>query len=121
MENKIISDKVFNTMMEFKLYCEDQGEDDSLGLIDDICGDIRIMFEAVQNKWPVVLEIMGPSFIMTIFGAEQIIDRGLSYGMSRKKYYKEIYKDVRGKVELFAELHGKSEVISKQLAIETTK
>ena len=56
--------------------------------------------------------------LMTVSTAEQIIDKGLSVGMSRKKFYKEIYKDVRAKVELFAELHGQSEVIRKQLNLE---
>jgi hypothetical protein len=55
--------------------------------------------------------------LMTCSSAEQIIDRGLQDGMSRKKYYKDIYKDVKAKVEIFAGLHGKSEVISEQLKI----
>ena len=35
--------------------------------------------------------------------------------MARKKYYKDVYQDVKAKVELFAELHGQSEVVSLQL------
>ena len=56
--------------------------------------------------------------LMTCSSAEQIIDRGLIDGMNRKKYYKDIYQDIKTKVALFAELHGQSEVISKQLSLE---
>jgi len=69
----------------------------------------------VQGKFKNVRELMTTQQLMTVSSAEQIIDRGLRDGMSRKKYYKDIYKDVRAKVELFADLHGQSEVISKQL------
>jgi len=33
--------------------------------------------------------------------------------MANKKFYKDIFQEVKGKVKIFAELHGQSSVISE--------
>lgn len=40
--------------------------------------------------------------------------------LSKGIFYKDIYKSCKTKTEIFAELHGKSEVIDKLLTIEQT-
>lgn len=37
--------------------------------------------------------------------------------LAAEGYFKDLYQDIKSRVELFAELHGQSEVISKQLAL----
>ncbi len=71
----------------------------------------------VEGKYKNLKEVMTIQQLMTVSSAEQIIDRGLLDGMSRKKYFKDIYQDVKSKVKQFAELHGKSDVIEMQIEL----
>ena len=113
-----VSDTLFTTMLSFKKYVDDQGGDGLDFLDKEICPAINIMIQVTKVVFcPQVLSF-GIKKTMVLSSAEQIIDRALKDGMSKKKYYKEIYQNMKSKVELFAELHGQSEVISKQLAIE---
>ena len=116
-EKYTVGDKLFTTMLSFKEYVEYQGGDGLDVLDKEVCPSINIMVNVTKSVfWQHILSF-GIKKAMVLSSAEQIIDRGLRDGMSRKKYYKDIYKDVRAKVELFADLHGQSEVISKQLAL----
>lgn len=115
---KIISDRLFDTLVLYRDYCEKQGSTDPLQEVDDILSETKRMWLSIKDIWPTVREVSGPQFIMTIFGAEQIIDKGLSVGMANKKFYKDIFQEVKGKVQIFVDLHGKSSVISEQLLIK---
>ena len=53
---------------------------------------------------------------MTVGSAEQVIGKSLRDDMAKKVFYKDIYQNVKSKVELFAELHGKSSIIAKTLS-----
>lgn len=63
-------------------------------------------------------ELLTVQQLMTVSSAEQIIDKGLSVGMANKKFYKDIFQEVKEKVQLFVELHGQSSVISDHLLIK---
>ena len=56
--------------------------------------------------------------LMDVGFADKVVSKGLVDGMAQGLPYKDIYQLVKDKVLILAELHGKSEVISKQLAIE---
>jgi len=71
-----------------------------------------------EGKFKNLRDILTPEQLMTVGSAEQVIGKSLRDDMAKKVFYKDIYQNVKAKVELFAELHGQSEVISKQLAIE---
>jgi len=114
-EKYTVGDKLFTTMLSFKKYVESQGGDGLDVLDKEVCPSISNMINVTKAVFCLHVLSFGIKKAMVLSSAEQIIDRGLRDGMSRKKYYKDIYKDVRAKVELFAELHGQSEVISKQL------
>lgn len=64
--------------------------------------------------------VLTPEQLMTIGAAEQIIGKTIKNNMENGIFYKDIYKNVKKKVELFAELHGKSEVLNQQLLIPET-
>ncbi len=115
---KIVRKKTTDVMQQFVDYAESQGSSNAGRYYSNITKMLNGLLFIVEGKFKNVRELMTTQQLMTVSSAEQIIDRGLKDGMSRKKFYREIYKDVRKKVELFAELHGQSEVISKQLAIE---
>ncbi len=115
---KIVRKRTTDVMQKFIIYAETQGSKNAGRYYSNITRMLNGLMFIVQGKFKNVRELMTTQQLMTVSSAEQIIDRGLQDGMSRKKYYKEIYIEVRAKVELFAELHGQSEVISKQLATE---
>jgi len=73
-----------------------------------------------EGKFKNLRDILTPEQLMTVGSADQVIGKSLRDDMAKKVFYKEIYQNVKSKVEIFAELHGQSEVISKQLTIEET-
>lgn len=70
-----------------------------------------------EGKFKSLRDVLTPEQLMTVGAAEQIIGKALRNDMKDNVFYKDIYKKVKKKVELFAELNGQSEVISKQLSL----
>lgn len=112
---KIVRRNTTDAMQEFVDYAKSQGS----GSPDRYYGNITKMMNGllfiVDGKFKVLRDVMSIHQLMTVSSAEQIIDRGLRDGMSKKRYYKDIYQDVKKRVLTFAELHGQSHVIEKQL------
>lgn len=85
---KIVRRQTTDVMQEFVEYAKSQGSKNADKYYSNITRMLNGLLFIVEGKYKNLRNVM-----------------------------KEIYKDVRGKVELFAELHGKSEIISKQLSI----
>lgn len=111
---KIVRKQTTDVMQNFVKYAERQGSKNAEMYYSNITRMLNGLLFIVEGKYKNLRKVLTIQQLMTVSSAEQIIDRGLKDGMSRKKFYKEIYKDVRNKVKLFAELHGKSEVIAAQ-------
>jgi len=114
---KLVRRQTTDIMQQFIEYAETQGSKNAGRYYSNITRMLNGLLFIVEGKFKNLRNMMTVPQLMTCSSAEQIIDRGLQDGMSRKKYYKDIYKDVKAKVEIFAGLHGKSEVISEQLKI----
>lgn len=112
---KLVRRSTTDTMQRFIEYAVSQGSENADRYYVNITRMLNSLLFVVGGKHRNVRDMLTIQQLMTISSAEQIVDRGLLDGMSRKKFYKEIYKDVRQKVQLFADLHGQSEVISNQL------
>ena len=112
---KLVRRQTTDVMKEFVRYAENQGSKNAQLYYMNITKMMNGLLFIVNGKFKNIRNILTVQQLMTCSSAEQIIDKGLATGMSRNKYYKEIYKDVRGKVELFAELHGQSDVISREM------
>lgn len=78
---------------------------------------MNILLFICEGKFKSLRNVLTPEQLMTVGSAEQIIGKSLRYDMKANVFYKDIYKNAKKKVELFAELHGQSEVISKQLSL----
>jgi hypothetical protein len=115
---KLVRKETTDVMKQFIEYAETQGSKNADMYYSNITRMLNGLLFIVEGKFKNIREMMTIQQLMTCSSAEQIIDRGLKDGMSKKKYYKDIYKDVRSRVELFADLHGQSEVISQHLKIE---
>jgi len=115
---KIVRKQTTDVMQNYIEYAKEQGSENAERYYMNITKMLNGLLFIVEGKFKNIRNTLTTQQLMTVSSAEQIINRGLKDGMSRKKYYKEIYKDIKSRVELFAELHGKSEVISKQLNIK---
>ena len=104
-------------MKEFKLYAEMQGSKHADKYYMNISKMMNGTLFVVEGKFKNLRDLLTRRQLMTVGAAEQIIDKALKDGMKRNIYYKNIYKLIKERVELFAELHGQSEVISKQLSL----
>jgi len=71
----------------------------------------------VERKYPNLRNVLGITDLSTIQNADHIVSKALSDGMIDSLHYKEIYKLAKERVEMFAELRGKS-VISNLLVKE---
>jgi len=112
---KLVRKETTDGMKQFIEYAKSQGSQNADKYYTNITKMLNSLLFIARGKFKNVREVMTTQQLMTISSAEQIVYRGLVDGMSRKKYYKDIYQDVKAKVKLFAELHGKSEIIDQML------
>ena len=112
---KLVRKDTTDAMQEFVEYAKSQGSGSPKKYFMNITKMMNGLLFIVNGKFKNLRNVMSTKQLMTVSSAEQIIDRGLRDGMSRKKYYKDIYQDVKKRVMTFAELHGQSEVIEQHL------
>lgn len=112
------NDRIMSVVFEYRDYALNQGGIKvNLMEVDNIRIYIKALKEISTNIFPSLAVLLPIERLLIITGARRIIDKGLRDGMKANKDYKEIYKDIKKNVELFADLHGQSEVISKHLAL----
>ena len=114
---KVVRKQTTDAMKDFTEYAKTQGSKSPGMYYMNITRMMNGLLFIVEGKFKNLREMMTTQQLMTVSSAEQIIDRGLKDGMSRRKFYKEIYKDVKKRVMTFAELHGQSKVIEDCLKL----
>ncbi len=115
---KIVRKDTTDIMKEFIVYAESQGSKSANRYYMNITRMMNGLLFIVEGKFKNLRDVLSIHQLMTVSSAESIIEKGLIDGMKRKMFYKEIYQDIKKKVMIFAELHGQSEVIDKQLMID---
>jgi len=110
---KIVRREATDVMKEFCEYAKSQGSTNHEWYYSTITNMLNGLLFIVEYKFKNVREVLTTQQLMTVGSAEEIIKKGLEEGMKHDTHYKSIYKDIKKRVETFAELHGKSEVISK--------
>lgn len=63
------------------------------------------------NKFKDIRSVITSQQLITVGSAEQVITKSLRDDMKANVFYKDIYRNVKAKVTIFAELHGQSEVV----------
>jgi phage regulator Rha-like protein len=115
---KIVRREATDTMQEFMEYAKAQGSQNADRYYSNISKMLNSLLFIVEGRHKTLRNMLTVQQLMTVSSAEQIVAVGLKIGMANKKFYKDIYLDVKEKVQIFADLHGKSEVLDRQLAIE---
>lgn len=106
-----------DAMKKFEAYAVVQGSEHANNYYCNITKMMNSLLFIVEGTFANLRDIMTIQQLMTVSSAEQIIDKALNDGMRKKVFYKDIYKLVKERVQLFADLHGQSEIISKQLLL----
>ncbi len=107
-----------DTMKEFKTYAVEQGSQNADWYYVSLTKMLNGLLFIVDGKFKNLRNMMTSRQLMTIADGDMVIEKALADGMKKKTHYKDIYKLAKERVELFAELHGQSEILSQQLAID---
>lgn len=115
---KIVRKQTTDVMQKFCDYAVSQGSSSADKYYMAISKMLNDLLFIVEGRHKNLRELLTIQQLMTVSSAEQIINKGLSTGMANKKFYKDIFQEVKGKIKIFVELHGQSSVISEQMMIE---
>ena len=120
IEGKAIRKDTTDQIKQFVAYAKSQGgtEKGCELYYSNITRMVNGLLFIVEGKFKNLRNVMSGRQLMIVGAAEGIVDKGLKDGMEKGIFYKEIYKDIKSKVMIFAELHGQSHVIEEQLKIE---
>lgn len=117
LTNKTIRLLETGAIQEFIAYAKKQGG--TPGGCDKYYSNFTRMTNALlficEGKFQNLRNVLTPKQLMIVGSAELVISKSLRDDMKNNVFYKEIYKNTKKKVELFAELHGQSEVLNKQM------
>lgn len=106
-------------IQEFIIYAKEQGG--TPDGCDKYYGNFTRMMNTLlficESKFKSMRDVLTPQQLFTIGSAEQIIGKSIRADMENNVFYKDIYLNAKKKVNIFAELNGKSEVLSKQLLL----
>jgi len=107
-------------IQEFIVYAKDQGGSESgcRMYYANITKMMNVLLFICEGKFKNLRDVLTSEQLMTVGSAEQVIGKSLRDDMAKGVYYKTVYQNAKAKVELFAELHGKSEVLSRHLELD---
>ena len=71
----------------------------------------------IEDKFKNLRNVMTGQQLIAVGAAEMIIQKAVSDSMKKNIYYKGIYQLAKERTIQFAEMHGQSEVLSKQLTL----
>jgi hypothetical protein len=115
---KIVRRQTTDVMQQFIEYAKEQGSQNPDNYYRNITTMLNALLFIVEGKHKNLRNLMSIQQLMTVSSAEHIIERGLIEGMNNKKFYKDIFQDIKSRVKVFAELHGQSEILDEQFKIE---
>ncbi len=123
IEGKAIRKETTDQIQKFVAYAKCQGgsEKGCELYYSNITKMVNGLLFIVEGKFKNLRNVMSGRQLMVVGAAEGIIDKGIKDGMEKGVFYKEIYKDIKSKVMIFAELHGQSHVIENQLKLDNSE
>lgn len=116
-KGKIARLEATDEIKEFKTYATEQGSDNADWYYTNLTKMLNALLFIVDGKFKNLRDMMTPIQLLIVSGGDLVIRKALQDGMKKQTHYKEIYRLAKKRVETFAELHGQSEILSKQLAL----
>jgi phage regulator Rha-like protein len=102
---------------EFKTYAIEQGSENADWYYTSLTKMLNGLLFIVDGKFKNLRDMMTPIQLLIVSGGDLVIKKALTDGMKKQIHYKEIYRLAKERVELFAELHGQSEILNQQLKL----
>lgn len=120
ISGKIIRKTETDTIKEFIEYAKRQGgsEKGCNMYYSNITRMMNSYLFELEGKFKPIKDFLNTDQIRTTTVVENMIGKTLTEGMESNKFYKDIYLEVKSKVEMFSELTGKSKVVNEKLLIE---
>lgn len=115
--SKTIRKETTDTMKLFVDYAFSQGSKSANRYYGNFTKMTNGMLFIAEGKFNNLRNVMTTRQLMVVSSAEGIIEKAILEGMKKDVFYKQIYKDVKAKVSMFAELHGQTEIMDKQLKL----
>ncbi len=112
---KMIRRDATAAMKEFIDYAESQGSTHAAKYYMIYTNMMNSCLFIVQGSFKNLREVMNIDQLMVVATVEKIMDNALREAMQENMYYKDIFQHVKKKILQFAEMYGKTEIISKQL------
>jgi len=103
---KRIRHQLTDIIKEFVEYAKEQGSENADRYYVAITKMENAQLFAVEGKYKNLREVLSTDQLMTVSAADHIMRFAIKRGMIQKKYYKEIYKDIKSSVLKFVELNG---------------
>lgn len=99
---------------EFVVYAKEQGSQRANWYYKAFSRMTNDLLFLVEGRFKNLRDVLTPEQLMAIGAADRIIDKALVDGMAKGMYYKDIFRDVKQRVEIFAGLHGKQSVLAEK-------
>lgn len=106
-----------DSIKEFETYATEQGSQNANWYYISLTKMLNGLLFIVDGKFKNLRDMMTSRQLMIVSGADLVIEKALTDGMKKQIHYKEIYRLAKERVEIFAELHGQSEILSQQLIL----
>jgi len=107
-----------DSIKDFVAYAKAQGSKNADHYYANLTACVNNSLFLFNGKFKNKREAMTAVQLMNVGFADNVVSKYLVEGMAHGLPYKEIYQLVKNKMLILADLHGKSEVIDRQLAIE---
>lgn len=114
-KGKVARLEATDSMQEFIGYATRQGSKNADRYYCNITKMMNSMLFVVSGTYKNLRDLMTPKQLAITTAAEYTIDKALKDGMRKKMYYKDVYLLVKERVQTFATLYDKSEIISNCL------
>lgn len=105
------------TIEYFIAYAEMQGSKNAHRYYGNFTKMANGLLFISEGKFKNFREVMTVRQLMVMSAAEGIIEKSILEEIAKGVFYKDIYQAVKKKVKIFADIHGQSEVMDKQLKL----
>jgi len=115
--SKILRKQETDAIKAFVEYAESQGSEHADKYYIVLSKMENSALFITEQKFPNLRNVMSVEQLMIIGAADGIVSRAIYEGMGQKMFYKDIYQLAKERILQFADLHGKMEVVIKQLEL----
>lgn len=111
-----------DTIQKFVEYATEQGSQNAKMYYANISKMQNKALFFIEQKFKNIRDILNLEQLSTVVSADKIVTKAIQDGLDRKLPYKEIYQLAKNRIEMFAEIHGKTLIPNfsgqKQIASE---